>query len=266
MYISIIITSYNAETYIIRTLESIFNQTYKFYEVIIVDDGSTDNTKKIVENYIHDHGLDNFRSILLSHVGRVNALNYGIQVAHYDWIAIIDADDLWHRQKLEIQMQYIQKYQLESLGAYSHNFENDNEANLNNNIENQSLTDSILIEHNFNQMLCFNSVSHSTVIMKKNLAFYNRIENHDWDLWLKLLHQGTKLHQLKLYLTYHRIHSKQSFEAKKHIRYVLSSCALQLRYCLLSSKISHIPIVIMRFIYHLLVNRKMRLLLIKYMS
>ncbi len=221
MYISIIITTYNAESFIIETLHSLLSQTYKLYEVLIIDDGSTDTTTSIVKNFIMNNALQNFRIISLSHIGRIAALNYGIKTAHYDWIAIVDADDLWHAQKLAIQVDYIQQYHLVCLGTHCLVFENNDEVDLKHTIKKEDLNDALLREIPLSQMLRFNPITHSSIIIKKDLALYNEnVRQEDWELWLRLLHIGAKIHILKLNLTFHRIHNKQSFEAKNHLKYV----------------------------------------------
>jgi len=92
MNISIIITTYNAERFIISTLDSIRGQTYQLYEVIIVDDGSYDNTVIVVTEYIKLHNLEKFRIIPGPHIGRAKVLNAAVNQAAYDWIAIVDAE------------------------------------------------------------------------------------------------------------------------------------------------------------------------------
>lgn len=85
MYVSILITTYNAEKYILSTLNSIINQTDHCFEVVLVDDGSTDHTLEMVNNYIYIHNLNNFRVITLAHIGRVGALKHAVSAAQYDW-------------------------------------------------------------------------------------------------------------------------------------------------------------------------------------
>ena len=222
MYVSIIITTYNAKNYIICTLDAIRQQTYKLYEVLIVDDGSTDDTTKLVEQYIKDHQLDNFRIISLQHVGRSRALNHGIQSAQHDWVAILDADDLWHIKKLEIQIKYLKKYHLKCVATECVLFENNNEVDLSQEIKNDKPDDANLINLTLNTMLKFNVIPHSSILLAKELANYEEIDSQiDWALWLKLLHNGVKIHIINLNLTFHRIHSLQSFETRSHFKYVL---------------------------------------------
>lgn len=101
--VSIIIPTYNREEYIERAVRSIFRQTYGHYELIIVDDGSTDHTQGII------HRLEKtevrLRYIRLEeNQGVAHARNVGIQAAKYDYIAFLDSDDEWLPDKLELQM------------------------------------------------------------------------------------------------------------------------------------------------------------------
>jgi glycosyltransferase involved in cell wall biosynthesis len=100
--VSAIVPAYNAERFISRTLDSILAQTYQAFEVIVVDDGSTDRTAEIVDEYQRrDHRV----KLLKQHNGGVSAArNLGIANAQGEFIAPVDADDLWYPTKLEKQI------------------------------------------------------------------------------------------------------------------------------------------------------------------
>lgn len=101
--VSVLIPAYNAEAFIGQTLDSVISQTYSSIEVLVVDDGSKDQTAEIVKSIAHqDH-----RVILLQqqNAGVAAARNLGIQKSRGEYIAPIDADDIWYPQKLEKQVQ-----------------------------------------------------------------------------------------------------------------------------------------------------------------
>lgn len=100
--ISIVIPAYNVPMFIIETLKSVQEQTYTNWECIIVDDGSTDNTAVIVEQYIATDKRFNY--VYQSNKGLSGARNTGIQYAKGDLIQFLDADDVLLPQKLEKQL------------------------------------------------------------------------------------------------------------------------------------------------------------------
>lgn len=102
--VSVIVPTYNREKQIERALRSIFRQTYKNYEIIVIDDGSTDQTQEIVSR-MKDARIQYIRSE--HNQGAAHARNVGIQASKYDYIAFLDSDDEWHPDKLEKQMRKI---------------------------------------------------------------------------------------------------------------------------------------------------------------
>jgi glycosyltransferase involved in cell wall biosynthesis len=103
--ISVIIPVRNGERFILRTLQSVLNQSYQSIEVIVVDDGSTDSTLEIVEKAAaHDARIRHYRG---PQSGVAAARNSGIAQARGEFIAPVDADDLWHKDKLLLQRKAI---------------------------------------------------------------------------------------------------------------------------------------------------------------
>lgn len=105
--ISVIIPCYNAADTIVRTLESVEEQTFKDYEVVLIDDGSLDNTKNIVTNYIKEK--DNYVFLKQENKGVSTARNYGLNNAKGKYIAFLDADDVYHPLFLETLFNEIEK-------------------------------------------------------------------------------------------------------------------------------------------------------------
>lgn len=90
--LSVVLPVYNGEQFLSEAVESILNQTYREFELIVVDDGSTDRSLEIVHEYARKD--DRVRVIHNEHDGISSALNTGIRAAKYDWIARMDADDV----------------------------------------------------------------------------------------------------------------------------------------------------------------------------
>lgn len=105
--VSVIVPAYNAEAFIGQTLDSVLSQTYKNIEVLVMNDGSQDRTAEIVEVIAQEDS----RIILLQQLnaGVAAARNLAIQNSCAEYIAPIDADDIWFPEKLEKQMQLMLK-------------------------------------------------------------------------------------------------------------------------------------------------------------
>lgn len=106
--VSIITPSYNASKFIEETLESILKQTYSNWELIIIDDCSTDNSIEILQPYIEQ---DSRIKVLLNetNLGAASSRNRGLDIANGDYIAFLDSDDLWLPQKLSKQIAFMQQ-------------------------------------------------------------------------------------------------------------------------------------------------------------
>src|SRR5215467_8142244 len=97
--VSVVIPAYNAGAYIEDALDSVFRQTFPRLEVIVVDDGSTDDTRSRLEPY-----RSRIHYVWQTNNGSGAARNRGIDVSSGDYIAFLDADDLWSPEKLQIQL------------------------------------------------------------------------------------------------------------------------------------------------------------------
>lgn len=100
--ISVIVPVYNVEKYIEQTLNSILQQSYKNFEVIIVDDGSTDSTDIIVEKFVAKQ--ENFRMYRIDNSGVTKARLFGVSMAKGEWISFVDGDDLLFSNMYELLM------------------------------------------------------------------------------------------------------------------------------------------------------------------
>ena len=113
--ISVVIPLYNKEKAILKTLETVFAQSYADFEVIVVDDGSTDNSLKVVQDYIRRVNseeliVNSIRVIHKENGGVSSARNRGIKEAKGDFIALLDGDDLWDSTFLEEQIRLMNDF------------------------------------------------------------------------------------------------------------------------------------------------------------
>jgi glycosyltransferase involved in cell wall biosynthesis len=102
--VSVVIPVFNCERYLGEAIESALAQTLPPSEIIIVDDGSTDNSSEVAKSF----GA-RVRCEKRNHAGIAATRNHGISVAHGDWLAFLDADDLWLREKLAAQFAELEK-------------------------------------------------------------------------------------------------------------------------------------------------------------
>ena len=105
--VSIIMPSYNTGGFIKSSIESVIAQSYSNWELIIVDDCSTDNTDKVVEDYLSDNRIHYIKNDKNS--GAAISRNRALREAKGKWIAFLDSDDLWEPKKLEKQIAFMQE-------------------------------------------------------------------------------------------------------------------------------------------------------------
>lgn len=104
-FISVIVPVYNLEQYIVDTIESVFAQTYQHFELIVVDDGSTDRTAEICESF----NEPKLKLIRQKNQGANAARNAGLRAAKGDYIAFLDGDDLWLPEKLAKHIEHLEQ-------------------------------------------------------------------------------------------------------------------------------------------------------------
>lgn len=233
--VSIICTVKNGETTISETIESVLQQTYENIEFLIIDDGSTDDTKKIIDRY---KSIDKrVKPYFSGGIGRAPALNKAIKLSKGDFIVNIDADDLIHSQKIESQVRAFRKKNDYFLIATDSLLFYDN----NNPLWDINANNEVIEDINYN-ILIRNVISHPSVMMRKDLLIllgnYNESRKNmvDYELWLRAFSNNYKMGILKEKLTAKRIHSNQSFENKKRFSYTWSAMKLQLIFIVKNKK------------------------------
>lgn len=208
--ISILLATYNGEKYIKKSIESVLNQTFKDFELLIGFNGTTDNSKNIVLEFnderikIFDYGDDK---------GKSKTLNKLIKEAKYDWVAIQDDDDVWLPKKLEKQIEFIDSFDV--IGTQI--FYVDESENITGK-PNLSLNHEEIIKKSLSGD---NQIANTSSIFKKDLAFKvnfwdeNLIGIEDFDFWLKLINLGCKFTNIKKELVLHRLHKNSNFNTQK---------------------------------------------------
>ena len=185
-FISVVIPTYNSEKFITKTLEKVFSQTYNNYEVIVSDDGSSDNTVEVVKAVFDKYGHRENKILINSHEGAAAARNRGIEVANGDWISFLDSDDLWFEKKLSMVADYILQNEVDVI---CHSV-----------IEKSSEKEILVKRYDFHNyklspflsLYRSNSLGTSAITVKKNLLVKAGLfdkslpASHDHDLWLRV--------------------------------------------------------------------------------
>ena len=213
--VSIIIPTYNTEKFIGLTLQSVQNQSYKNWEIILVDDASTDKTVEIINSFA---GKDNRIKLfqLAKNSGNGVARNVALEKATGKYIAYLDADDLWFPSKLEKQIQFLKANNLPFTFSFYDCIDEEGN-NLNRRVE-------APLELTYYQLFFCNYVGNLTAIYDAD--YFGKIvieatqKRQDWRLWLTILKQIQFTKPVPEPLAFYRIRkdsiSSSKFKLIKH--------------------------------------------------
>jgi len=211
--VSVIMPAYNAEKYISQSIQSVIDQTYTNWELIIVDDGSTDDTAKIVKGFSSINSRIKYFYQPNQQMGK--ARNTGLQNSNGKLIAFLDSDDLWVSNKLEIQVDFLQREKVDLVFSSGYVFSGSIE---NIDYEYNTPNGEIYGSHALHKLLRQNFIPIPSVLAYKSAiiksgGFNENIKIHnvaDYHLWLKLLIEGYKFYGITNNLFYYRRHNSQS--------------------------------------------------------
>jgi len=197
--ISVLMPTYNCGKYISQSIKSISNQTFKDFEFVIIDDGSTDNTEEII-NTFKDSRIIYKKT---ENKGTSAALNYGLRLCSYDWVARIDADDLNVPTRLETQTSFLNENpDYDIVSSWSVYFRNKNKILflLKEPVENKNI---------YKFLNLHNPINQSGVIYKKDVILnegYNEsfLYNEDFELFYRI-RDKVKFYNIPEFLVYTRV-------------------------------------------------------------
>jgi glycosyltransferase involved in cell wall biosynthesis len=202
--VSIILPTYNRAHLLKRSIQSILNQTYKNFELIIVNDGSTDNTREVVENF-HDR-----RIYYVEHEKRRGAnaaRNTGIKLAKGEYIAFQDDDDIWLPRKLEMQIEVFQNSPQNVGVVYTGCLRIDCERGRAFRLP--SIKEKRVEGYIHSNLLKKNFITTTTAVVKRECFQHSGLfdENlprlQEWDLWIRISkHYSFKYINLPLVISY----------------------------------------------------------------
>ncbi len=210
--VSVVMSVYNREKYLKEAIDSILNQTYKDFELIIIDDCSTDGSGQILKNYAQE---DKRITLIQNETnkGLIYNLNLGISKAKGKYIARMDDDDISHLERFAKQVKYMDSHpQITVLGTYI-NILGDPDF-----LSWISLTDSDMLEVAMN---FYNPMCHPSIMMRKsfldehNLKYdYQALHAEEYYLFKEIIKHGGKLANLPEELLSYRIHNNRISSSK----------------------------------------------------
>jgi O86/O127-antigen biosynthesis beta-1,3-galactosyltransferase len=209
--VSILLATYNGEKYLKDSINSILSQTFKEFELLIGLNGTTDNSRDILNPIkdsrvkIFDYGSDK---------GRSKTLNKLLKESKYSWVGIQDDDDIWTPNKIEKQIKYTIDYDV--IGTFIKYIDS------NNNIIGKPKIQSdpeMIKKLTLNRI---NQIANSSAIFKKESAievggWNENIDGiEDLDFWIRLIRVDKKFINIPEYLVLHRLHEGSNFNTKKY--------------------------------------------------
>lgn len=197
--ISVIMSVYNSERYLDISIESILSQTFKEFEFIIINDGSNDNSLKIIKKY---QKKDTRIKIINNNknIGLTKSLNKGLRIAKGKYIARMDADDISATNRLKKEYHFLEFHQNYFLCASYRYLIDENNSRLYDysvNLDDYNLP-KLMLKSNF--------LAHSSIMFRKGIIYREKfVYAQDYDLYLRIISDNKKIHIIQEYLTRYRI-------------------------------------------------------------
>ena len=210
--VSIIVPVYNVQNFIVETIESVLAQTYTNWELLLIENGSTDGTRELLEQYLQEQTDERIKCYMMgTNVGAAAARNYGMDVSTGRFVAYLDSDDLWMPEKLELQVAFMEQYQ----AAFS--FTGYEFADFKGKGTGKVVKVPATI--NYKQALQNTTIFTSTVMfdttkLPKSELHMPKVKSEDTALWWRILRGGVKAYGLQKNLVLYR-RSSNSLSANK---------------------------------------------------
>lgn len=212
--VSVVMPVHNAERYVAQAVESVLAQTFTDFELILIDDGSTDGSRSILQRFTDP------RVKLIIHAqnrGLVSTLNEGLRLSQGKYIARMDADDRMHPARLARQVAYMGSHADAAVVASFVDL-----MNADDDIIGTWETDRAVVQPDDIKALMArtNCIAHPSVIIRrsalKELCYEERQKGaEDWDLWLRLLSRGRSIHKIPEPLLTYRVHAASTMGKEK---------------------------------------------------
>ncbi|MFA5021559.1 MAG: glycosyltransferase [Patescibacteria group bacterium] len=211
--ISVIMPFYNAKDFLAQAVESILNQTFADFELIIINDASTDNSEQIIQPFLADKRIVYVKND--KNQGIVNNLNYGLKIAKAEIIARMDGDDVSLPTRLEEQFQFLlENHNIAAVGSFVKIIdENSQEID-----QRTKPIDPQVIKNN---LIIYSPLVHPATMFRKSIILqvggyrnqYLYVE--DIDLWYRLVYSGFKISNVSKFLLGYRYHKNSTANQAK---------------------------------------------------
>jgi len=211
--ISIVIPTYNSSSFIKRSIQSVLNQTFTDWELLVVDDCSTDDTIKIVDEFIKNDSRIKLFKTPSNSGGPATPKNIGLKNAQGEYVAFLDHDDEWFLKKLEKQLKFFETSKNKKLGFVACFFF------IKNNTTNKILSQyKNFYQGNIIEILARKNfiVTSSCVLVKlkaiKEAGEFDKLfkVSDDWDMWLRISALGYEFDFVPEYLLNYFVHNKNA--------------------------------------------------------
>ena len=222
--VSIILPVFNGEKFLDESVRSLLNQSYKNFELIIINDGSTDKSKEIISNFSDDRILYYENE---TNIGLISTLNKGIELSKGKYIARMDADDISYENRLKVQVDFLEKNTDHMMcGGWAETI--DNKGFKTGKIK--RITSDGLIRSN---ILFTTPFIHPTILIKSQILKetnygIDTLHCEDLDLWVRLsLKYKYKFANIPIYLIKYRLHNSnvsiqhKQIQENNRIKYIL---------------------------------------------
>jgi glycosyltransferase involved in cell wall biosynthesis len=218
--VSVIMPVHNASRYLRDALDSVLAQTYAPIEIVVVDDGSTDSSPEILKEY-----GSRIRYLRQENKGAAAARNVAIEASQGAFIAFLDADDLWTRDKLRIQIEYLNQHpQIDLVASQWQVLEAGSELDLDTVVDPATVSIDQPSEWLYNELLMDCLVHTTTVVMRRRLVEKIGLfdvslrRGQDYDYWLRAS-RVTPIHRLEARLSVYRLHEGNSTWRPQPVNY-----------------------------------------------
>ena len=222
IFLSVILPVYNGEKYLKLAIDSILNQTYPYFELIVLNDGSTDSTEEIIKSYKDTRIV----YVKKENSGLADTLNVGWRMAKYDWIARMDCDDIAFTNRFEEQVKFL-NCNIDIVGAAALTID-----------ENNNEIGQIYLPKSKDEIIRKGKTAfiHPTVIIRKSilkkLGGYdvNFRRTEDLNLWMRYFSIGENIYNIQKKLIYYRKPSNRKTSTIEIIEPFINDYLKQKRY------------------------------------